>query len=98
MDSFSKVPVSAMHEKQQLTLPFQVFPRVAKTLVLELNEVTFWMRCACMKDRNNADLLLEVLCSCVNDRKQKKFLQLFYEAASQIDRNWAPFVKTFRVR
>ena len=40
-----------------------------------------------MKDRNNADLLLEVLCACVKDMKQKKFLQSFREAASWIDRN-----------
>ena len=40
-----------------------------------------------MKDRNNADLLSEVLCACVKDMKQKKFLRSFREAASGIDQN-----------
>ena len=43
MDSLSKVPDSAIHEKQQQqTLPFQFFTRVAEAFVLELTEVTFW--------------------------------------------------------
>ena len=37
-----------------------------------------------MKDQNNADLLSEVLCERM---KQKKFVQSFWEAASQIDHN-----------
>ena len=40
-----------------------------------------------MKDGNNADLLSEVLCACVKDTKQKKFLQSFWEATSRVDRN-----------
>ena len=40
-----------------------------------------------MKDRNNADLLLEVLCECTKDTKQKKFLRSFRGAASRVDRN-----------
>ena len=45
------------------------------------------MRCACVKDRNNADLVLEVLCACAKDTKQKKSLWSFCEAASRVDRN-----------
>ena len=40
-----------------------------------------------MKDRKYADLLLEVLCVCVKDMKQKTFLPSFCEAASRIDWN-----------
>ena len=41
MDSLSKVPDSVIHEKQQQTLPFRFFQRVAKAFVPELTEVTF---------------------------------------------------------
>ena len=44
------------------------------------------MCCACAKDRNSADLLSEVLCTCTKDTRQK-YLQSFREAASRIDQN-----------
>ena len=40
-DSLSKVLDSVIHEKQQQTLPFRYFPRVAEASVSELTEVTF---------------------------------------------------------
>ena len=59
----------------------------------------FWTCCTWVKDRNNADLLLEVLCLCAKDTKQKEFFRSFRKAASQVDRNQGvPFVKMFRVR
>ena len=45
------------------------------------------MCCAYVKDRNNADSRLEVLCACTKDTKQKKFLQSFCDGASRIDQN-----------
>ena len=39
--SFSKVLDSVSHEKQQQTLPFQFFMRVAEVFVLDFTEVTF---------------------------------------------------------
>ena len=47
----------------------------------------FWMRCACTKDRNDTDLLAEVLCACTKDTKQKKLIRSFHEAESWIDWN-----------
>ena len=41
MDSLSKVPDSVILEKQQQTVPFQFFLRVAEVFVPELTEVTF---------------------------------------------------------
>ena len=41
MDSLSKVPDSVILEKQQQTLPFRFFPRVAVAFVPELTEVIF---------------------------------------------------------
>ena len=35
----------------------------------------FWMQCACIED-NYADLLLEVLCVCTKDMKQKSFSEV----------------------
>ena len=53
--------------------------------MLELAEVTLGHIAHVQKTENNADLLLEVLCS--KDTKQKKFLQSFREAASRVDLN-----------
>ena len=54
--------------------------------MLELTEVTFGCF-AHVRKTEPADLLLEVLCVCVKDMKQKTFLPSFCEAASRIDWN-----------
>ena len=94
-DSLSKVLNSVIHEKITTTTntAFSIFPESSKAFVLECTEVTFG---PCTKDRNNVDLLSEVLCMCTKDMKQK-FLRSICEAASRIDRNQGTFVKTFRV-
>ena len=45
------------------------------------------------RQKNNADLLSEVLCACAKDTKQKKFLWSFREAASRVDRNQGAICK-----
>ena len=89
MDSLSKVPDSVFHEKKkkQQKNAFLIFPESGQSIYAGIYWSHFWMHCACVKDRNDADLLLEVLCACVKDMKQKKFLRNFREAASRIDRN-----------
>ena len=66
---------------------FSIFPKSSRSVCAGTYRIHFWTCCSCAKDRNNADLLLEVLCACVKDTKQKKFLRSFCEAGSWIDRN-----------
>ena len=73
MGNLLKVPDSVIYEKQQQTLPFRFFLRVAKVFVLELTKVTFGHVVHARKT-SNADLLLGMLCTWVKDTKQKKFL------------------------
>ena len=65
---------------------FSIFPKSSWSVCAGTYQSHFWMHCVCVKDRNNADLLLEVLCMCVKDTKQK-FLWSYREAANRIDWN-----------
>ena len=66
---------------------FNFSPRVAEAFVLELTEVTFGCVAHAWKTEIMQILLSEVLCVCVKDTKQKRFLRSFRKAASWIDRN-----------
>ena len=63
------------------------FPKSSWSVCAQIYQSHFWMCCTCVKDRNNADSRLEVLCACTKDTKQKKFLQSFCDGASRIDQN-----------
>ena len=79
--------------KKQSNAAFLFFPESSQSICAGTYGSHFWLHCACTKDRNNADLVSEVLCTCAKDTKQKKFLRSFCEAASQIDRNQGAICK-----
>ena len=66
---------------------FFIFPESSRSICAWTYRSHFWTGCSCAKDRNDADLLSEVLCACAKDMKRKKFLGNFLIAASRVDRN-----------
>ena len=69
---------------------FSIFPESSRNICAGTYRSHFWTHCTWAKE-NNADLLSEVLCTCVKDTKQKKFLGSFHKAASREDRNQGAF-------
>ena len=61
-DSLSKVLDSVIHEKTTTTnTAFPIFPESSQSICAWTCQSHFWTHCACAKDRNNADLPLELL-------------------------------------
>ena len=63
-----------IYEKKRKPSAFSIFPESSKSVCAGTYQSNLWTRCTCAKDRNNADLCLEVLCAWAKDVKQKKFL------------------------